>query len=89
MTGTTPRDFTLTPGAWTRVAFNVSQAIIVGPRGSALRAHIGQAAPPLATAGFFPLSGLRIIRGIKLFDGLYLRADIASESRSRSMGQTT
>lgn len=86
MTGTTPQEFTLTPGAWTRVAFNVSQVIVVGPRGQRLRGHIGQAPPPLASADFFPLSGLRVIRGIKLFDGLYLRADTASEIEVKVYG---
>lgn len=79
MTGTISQTFRLTPGAWTRVAFNASQAIVVGPRHIRIRGHIGQEAPPIGTTNFFPIRGLRVIRGIRPFDGLYLRADTASE----------
>jgi len=48
MTGTIQQTFRLTPGAWTRVAFNVSQAIVVGPRHLRIRGHIAQEAPQMA-----------------------------------------
>lgn len=79
MTGTIQQAFRLTNDAWTLVAFNVSQAIVVGPSHLRIRGHIGQEPPPLDTASYFPMRGIRVIRGIKPFDGLYLRADTASE----------
>ncbi len=86
MTGTVSQAFRLTNTQWTLVAFNVSQVIVVGPRNQRIRGHIGQAPPPLASGDFFPVRGFRIIRGIKLFDGLYLRADTASEIEVKVYG---
>lgn len=77
---TEPVEHLITDDAWTRVAFNASQAIIMANPLHRLRAHIGPAAPPVGTSEFFTITGIRTIRGIKPFDGLYLRTDTAAET---------
>lgn len=46
--------------------------------------HHGQptapAAPAVGTSEFFTITGVRTIRGIQPFDGLYLRTDTAAET---------
>lgn len=77
---TEPVEHTLTNAAWTLVAFNSSQAVVMGNPSQRLRGYIGPAAPPVDTAGFFTILGQQAISNIKPFDGLYLRADTAPET---------
>ena len=63
----------ITDAAWTRVAFNASQAIVFAPPGKRLRGHIGPEAPGEGE-GTFHVPAFKIIREIGPLDGLYLRA---------------
>lgn len=76
---TEPVLHTITNAAWTLVAFNSSQAIIISNPLLRLRAHIGSTPPPLDTSQFFTITGTQAINNIRPFDGLYLRADAAPE----------
>lgn len=64
----------ITDAAWTRVAFNASQAIVFAPPGTRLRGHIGPEAPGAGEGPTFHVPSFKIVRGIGPLDGLYLRA---------------